>query len=46
VRAAQAHARHTSPQTTMRYDDNRVDLAGKVAIGLAEALSVAAPHRS
>jgi integrase/recombinase XerC len=39
VRAAQAHARHASPQTTMRYDDNRQDLAGKVAASLAAALS-------
>jgi integrase/recombinase XerC len=39
VRAAQAHARHASPQTTMRYDDNRQDLAGKVANGLAEVLT-------
>ncbi len=38
VRAAQAHARHASPQTTMRYDDNRQDLAGKVAEGLAAVL--------
>ncbi len=40
VRAAQAHARHANPQTTMRYDDNRQDLAGKVAAGLAEALTL------
>ena len=39
VRAAQAHARHANPQTTMRYDDNRQDLAGKVAASLAEALA-------
>jgi integrase/recombinase XerC len=39
VRAAQAHARHASPQTTMRYDDNRQDLAGKMAVRLAEALT-------
>ena len=38
VRAAQAHARHANPQTTMRYDDNRQDLAGKVAAELADAL--------
>jgi integrase/recombinase XerC len=38
VRAAQAHARHANPQTTMRYDDNRLDLAGKIAGGLAAAL--------
>jgi integrase len=39
VRAAQAHARHASPQTTLRYDDNWQDLAGKVAAGLAEVLT-------
>jgi integrase/recombinase XerC len=38
VRAAQAHARHASPQTTMRYDDNRQDLAGQIAAVLASAL--------
>ena len=38
VRASQAHARHTNPQTTMRYDDNRLDLAGKVAARLAQTL--------
>lgn len=37
VRATQAHARHASPQTTMRYDD-RQDLAGKVASQLAASL--------
>ena len=36
VRAAQAHARHANRQTTMRYDDNRQDLAGKVAAKLAD----------
>ena len=39
VRAAQAHARHADPQTTMRYDDNRQDLAGHVAAELANALN-------
>ena len=38
VRAAQAHARHANPQTTMRYDDSRLDLAGKVAACLADTL--------
>jgi integrase/recombinase XerC len=38
VRAAQLHARHADPQTTMRYDDNRRDLAGRVAQSLADAL--------
>ena len=40
VRAAQVHARHSNPQTTMRYDDNRPDLAGKVAAELADALVI------
>ncbi len=40
VRAAQAHARHASPQTTMRYDDNRLDLAGRVASSLADSLQM------
>lgn len=35
VRAAQQHARHANPQTTMRYDDNRRDLAGRVADSVA-----------
>ena len=38
VRAVQLHARHADPQTTMRYDDNRQDLAGRVAAGLATVL--------
>jgi len=38
VRAVQLHARHADPQTTMRYDDNRQDLAGRVAASLANAL--------
>jgi integrase/recombinase XerC len=38
VRAVQQHARHANPQTTMRYDDNRRDLAGKVAASLASVL--------
>ena len=38
VRAAQLHARHANPQTTMRYDDNRRDLAGNVARSLANIL--------
>lgn len=40
VRAAQMHARHANPQTTMRYDDARQDLAGKVSAGLADVLIV------
>jgi len=39
VRAVQAHARHANPQTTMRYDDNRQDMAGRTAAKLAEALT-------
>lgn len=38
VRAVQQHARHANPQTTIRYDDNRRDLAGKIATGLASVL--------
>lgn len=38
VRAVQQHARHSNPQTTIRYDDNRKDLAGRIATGLAAAL--------
>jgi integrase/recombinase XerC len=38
VRAAQAHARHANPQTTICYDDNRQDLAGTVAARLAHVL--------
>jgi hypothetical protein len=38
--AQQAHARHASPQTTMRYDDNRQDLAGNVAASLATIIGV------
>lgn len=40
VRAAQQHARHANPQTTMQYDDNRRDLAGGVAESLANALAM------
>ncbi len=38
VRAVQQHARHSKPETTIRYDDNRRDLAGKIANGLADVL--------
>lgn len=38
VRAAQQHARHANPQTTMRYDDNRRDLAGRVADSVANLI--------
>ncbi len=38
VRAVQQHARHSKPETTMRYDDNRKDMAGRIATGLAAAL--------
>jgi integrase/recombinase XerC len=43
VRAAQAHARHANPQTTMGYDDNRQDLAGRTAAKLAEILVPSKP---
>lgn len=38
IRAAQAHGRHSDPRVTMRYDDNRVDLAGDVAKKIAKKL--------
>lgn len=38
VRAVQQHARHSKPETTIRYDDNRRDLAGKIANDLAAVL--------
>lgn len=36
VRAVQQHARHASPEVTIRYDDNRKDLAGGVAKRLSQ----------
>jgi len=38
VRAVQQHARHAKPETTIKYDDNRRDLAGKIATELAAVL--------
>jgi integrase/recombinase XerC len=38
VRAVRLHARHADPQTTMRYNDNRQDLASRVAATLANTL--------
>ncbi len=38
VRAAQQHARHAKPETTIKYDDNRKDLAGKIANDLSTVL--------
>ena len=38
VRAAQQHARHATPETTIKYDDNRKDLAGKIANDLSTVL--------
>jgi integrase/recombinase XerC len=38
VHAVQQHARHANPRTTIRYDHNRRDLAGKIARGLAAVL--------
>lgn len=37
VRAVQRFARHADPRTTVRYDDNRSDLAGQVAALVAGA---------
>ncbi|WP_109095446.1 tyrosine-type recombinase/integrase [Azospirillum sp. TSH64] len=36
LRAAQSFARHRDPKVTMRYDDNRADLAGQTARLVAE----------
>lgn len=36
LRAAQSFARHRDPRVTMRYDDNRADLAGQTARLVAE----------
>ena len=33
VRAVQQHARHSEPETTIQYDDNRRGLAGEIANG-------------
>lgn len=38
IRAAQQHARHAKPETTIKYDDNRKDLAGKIANDLSTVL--------
>lgn len=38
IRSAQKLAAHASPSTTMKYDDNRRDLAGDMAGKLAEAI--------
>jgi hypothetical protein len=36
VRVAQRFARHASPETTLRYDDNRRDEGGEAAKCLAD----------
>ena len=38
VRAARKFSRHRSVETLLKYDDNRADLAGEVAIQVAAAL--------
>lgn len=38
VREAQRFAGHSSPTTTMRYDDNRRDIAGEAAAKVADAI--------
>ena len=37
-RRVQRHARHSSLEVTMHYDDNRSDMAGEVAKVVSEAL--------
>lgn len=39
LRIGQGFARHSKPETTMRYDDNRVDVGGKAAQEIATLLS-------
>ena len=38
IREAQRFSRHADPRTLMRYDDNRQDLAGEMAITVSELL--------
>lgn len=40
VRAVQKHSRHSSVAVLMRYDDNRVDMAGTVAAMVAAEVGV------
>jgi integrase/recombinase XerC len=39
LRAGQRHARHASANTTLKYDDNRSDIAGKAAQTIASILT-------
>jgi integrase/recombinase XerC len=39
LRAAQRHGRHSSANTTLKYDDNRSDIAGKAAQTIASILT-------
>ncbi len=39
LRAVQRFARHADPRTTIKYDDNHKDLAGKVALVVAGAVA-------
>jgi integrase/recombinase XerC len=39
LRAVQRFARHADPRTTIKYDDNHHDLAGKVAVAVAAAVA-------
>lgn len=39
LRAAQRHGRHASANTTLKYDDNRSDIAGKAAQTVASILT-------
>ena len=38
IRAAQQFARHSDPRVTMKYDDNRVDLAGDASSRITKRL--------
>lgn len=38
IRSAQRFAAHANPATTIKYDDNRQDVAGEMATKLAEAI--------
>jgi len=39
IRTVQSFSGHADPQTVMKYDDNRLDLAGDVAKKLSRLIS-------